>query len=64
MIVLPLILFGFGVYFLVRGDGPARIVGVLIIVAATIFGGLMWVALNYHIPPAKVAAPASGKTHG
>ena len=64
MILLPLLMVGLGLYFLVRGDGPAKIIGVLMILIAGVFGGLMWIAMNYHIPPDKVAAPATGQTHG
>lgn len=45
----------FGLYLLVRGDGPARFVGILLILAATLFGYLFWVAIYIDRPPAEAA---------
>ncbi|PIV73891.1 MAG: hypothetical protein COW55_11430 [Rhodobacteraceae bacterium CG17_big_fil_post_rev_8_21_14_2_50_65_11] len=45
----------FGLYLLVRGDGPARFVGILLIIAAALFGFLFWVAIYVDLPPHEAA---------
>ncbi|MDG4649513.1 hypothetical protein P6F26_13805 [Roseibacterium sp. SDUM158017] len=59
MILAILGLGGVGLWFLIAGDGPARLVGVLLIALAGVFGFLLWVALEVERPsPSDAALPA------
>lgn len=51
MILTALAAGGFGLYLVIMGDGPARFVGVLLILAASVFGFLFWVAIYVELPP-------------
>ncbi len=51
MILIFLAFIGFGIYLLIKGDGPARIVGILLILVASAMGFLFWVALAVELPP-------------
>jgi cation transporter-like permease len=44
---------GVGLWFLIAGDGPARLVGIGLIAVAALFAFLLWVAIE-------VERPASG----
>jgi len=46
MILVALGLGAVGLYFLIFGDAPARVVGVVFIGIAAVFAFLMWVALT------------------
>lgn len=45
MIIVLIGFVGFGGYLLIRGDGQAKLVGVVLIGLAALFGFLIWVAL-------------------
>jgi hypothetical protein len=52
MIFAALGLGGFGLYLLLRGDGPARIMGLILIAAGAGLGFLFWVAIAVERPEA------------
>jgi cation transporter-like permease len=56
MILAVLGLGGVGLWFLIAGDGPARLVGLALIGVAALFGFLLWVAIAVERP--------GGSTHG
>jgi hypothetical protein len=58
MILAILGLGGVGLWFLIAGDGPARIVGVVMIAIAALFGWLVWIALEVERAPAPAPAEA------
>ncbi|GEM_PF-2452013 len=45
MILAVLGLGGIGLWFLIAGDGPARLVGLALIALACLFAFLLWVAV-------------------
>jgi cation transporter-like permease len=65
MILAVLGLGGIGLWFLVAGDGPARLVGLALIGLAVLFGFLLWVAIAVERPAASTALPLEREvTHG
>jgi tellurite resistance protein TehA-like permease len=52
MILAVLGLGGVGLWFLIAGDGPARLVGLALIGLAALFGFLLWVAIAVERPAA------------
>ncbi len=58
MILLPIAFAIFGLYLLVMGDGPAKLVGVILILVAGAFGFLFWVAIYVELPPVGAYLPA------
>ena len=48
-----------GLWFLIAGDGPARLVGVALIALAGLFGFLLWVAVTAERSSASMAWPDS-----
>lgn len=63
MILLPIAFAFFGLYLLVLGDGPARLVGVILILVAGLFGFLIWVAIYVELPPVGAYLPAMEVDH-
>jgi hypothetical protein len=56
---------GVGLWFLIAGDGPARLVGLASSVLAALFGFLLWVAIAVERPaPSTALAPAREVKHG
>jgi hypothetical protein len=50
MILAILGLGGVGLWFLIAGDGPAKLVGLALLALAALFGFLLWVALAVDRP--------------
>lgn len=50
MIFAVLSLSGVGLWFLIAGDGPARIVGLLLLAVAGVFAVLVWIAVSFERP--------------
>jgi predicted permease len=63
MILLPIAFATLGLYLLVMGDGPARLVGVILILVAALFGFLFWVAIYVELPPVEAHIPAMEVHH-
>ncbi len=63
MIFMILGFMGFGLYLLIKGDGPARIVGVLLIAIASVLVFLFWVALAVERPQAEPQDPTEEVEH-
>jgi hypothetical protein len=62
MILAVLGLGGIGLWFLLAGDGPARLVGLLLLGLAGVFAFLLWVALEVERPdPARSALPMEAR---
>lgn len=62
--ILPPIAFALlGLYLLIMGDGPARLVGVVLILVAGLFGFLFWVAIYVELPPVEAYLPAMEVHH-
>jgi hypothetical protein len=58
MILAILGLGGVGLWFLVAGDGPGKLVGLLLLGLAGLFAFLLWVALEVDRPePSRSALP-------
>jgi cation transporter-like permease len=57
MILAVLGLGGIGLWFLIAGDGPARLVGLALIAGAALFGFLLWVAIAVERPAASAHGP-------
>jgi cation transporter-like permease len=57
MILAVLGLGGVGLWFLIAGDGPARLVGLALIGVAALFGFLLWVAIAVERPAPSTAWP-------
>ncbi|AHM04040.1 hypothetical protein roselon_01663 [Roseibacterium elongatum DSM 19469] len=64
MILVALGLAAIGIYFLVFGDAPARLVGVVFIAIAAVFAFLMWVALTQDRAALPPPPTARGAVHG
>jgi cation transporter-like permease len=65
MILAVLGLGGVGLWFLVAGDGPARLVGLALILVAALFGFLLWVAIAVERPSKAPPWPeATEAAHG
>jgi cation transporter-like permease len=65
MILAVLGLGGIGLWFVIAGDGPARIVGLAVIAMAGLFGFLLWVAVAVERPAASIPWPNEPEvTHG
>ena len=63
MILLPIAFALLGLYLLIMGDGPARLVGVALILLAGLFGFLFWVAIYVELPPVEAYLPAMEVHH-
>jgi hypothetical protein len=63
MILLPIAFALLGLYLLIMGDGPARPVGVVLILVAGLFGFLFWVAIYVELPPVEAYLPAKEVHH-
>ena len=57
MILVALGLGGIGLWFLIGGDGPARLVGLGLIALAALFGFLFWVAIAVDRPAGIIPGP-------
>ena len=58
MILLPIAFAILGLYLLIMGDGPAKLVGVILILVAAAFTFLSWVAIYVELPPVDAYLPA------
>lgn len=58
MILLPIAFAILGLYLLIMGDGPAKLVGVILILVAAAFTFLFWVAIYVELPPVDAYLPA------
>jgi cation transporter-like permease len=58
MILLPIAFAILGLYLLIMGDGPAKLVGVILILVAAVFIFLFWVAIYVELPPVDAYLPA------
>jgi hypothetical protein len=63
MILAALAIGGFGLYLLVRGDGPARMLGVILVLLSGLLGFLFWVAVAVERPDTARAAAAAEVAH-
>lgn len=63
MILTVIAFAAFGLYLLIRGDGPARFVGIVLILLSALFGFLFWVALYVELPPVEASLPAKEVHH-
>jgi hypothetical protein len=64
MIVAALGLGAVGLWFLIAGDAPARLLGLLMIGAGLALGYLFWVALAVERPEPGAAPPARSEEQG
>ena len=65
MILAVLGLGGIGLWFLIAGDGAGRLVGLLLIALAALFGFLLWVAVAVERPATSTGGlTGSEVTHG
>ena len=65
MILAVLGLGGVGLWFLIAGDGPARLVGLALILVAVLFAFLLWVAIAVERPSAALSWPMTPEAaHG
>ncbi len=65
MILAVLSLGGIGLWFLIAGDGPARLIGLALIGLAGLFGFLFWVAVAVERPSSLMILPQGREaTHG
>ncbi|WP_262875966.1 hypothetical protein [Roseicyclus sediminis] len=63
--ILAVIGFGaVGLWFLLAGDGPARLVGLVLLALAGLFAFLLWVALTVERAPASVLPQSQETAHG
>ena len=63
MILLPIAFAILGLYLLVIGDGPAKLVGVILILVASVFVFLFWVAIYVELPPVDAYLPPTEVHH-
>ena len=63
MILIILAFAVLGLYLLIRGDGAARLVGVILILISAAFGFLIWVAIYVDLPPVDAYLPAMEVHH-
>lgn len=65
MIIAVIGLGGIGLWFLIAGDGPARLVGLALMALAALFGFLLWVAVAVERPATSTVRPVErGVIHG
>jgi hypothetical protein len=64
MILAILGLGGIGLWFLLAGDGPARLVGLALIALAGLFAFLLWVAVWVERPAAAQSPILVEHAHG
>ncbi|MGI3186508.1 hypothetical protein [Nioella aestuarii] len=58
MILLPIAFAFLGLYLLILGDGPAKLVGAILMLVAAGFIFLFWVAIYVELPPVEAYLPA------
>lgn len=51
MILLPIAFAILGLYLLVIGDAPAKLVGIILMLVAALFAFLFWIAIYVELPP-------------
>jgi drug/metabolite transporter (DMT)-like permease len=64
MILAALAIGAFGLYLLVRGDGQARILGIILILVGGLLGFLFWVAVAVERPDTAQPARIVESSHG